>query len=194
MDSGPFSTPQPADRRAASRPEQTYRPKEPQPVAEEPARVAHRPPVVPRGGKEKRSFKRFIMPLVIVILIVLIGVGGWMFWSLSQNKDSAINKDEYQAVILSNGQVYVGKLASYNNTYLKLTDAFIAVSPNSSSQSNTASQKDSASTDSVQLLRVTNTILGPHDAMFVERSQVVLYENLQPNGKAAKLIKQYNGQ
>lgn len=193
MDSGPFSTPQPADRRAASRPEQAYRPKEPQPVAEEPARVAHRPPVVPRGGKEKRSFKRFIMPLVIVILVVIVGIGGWMLWSLSQNKDSAINKNEYQAVFLTNGQVYVGNLAPYNDTYFQVTNVFVAASI--TSKSSTTSQDASANAnDTTQLAKITSGALAPHDAIYVMRNQVLYFENLQPNGKAAQLIKQYKGQ
>ena len=189
MDSGPFSTPQPADRRAVSRPEQAYRPKEPQQPAEEPARVAHRPAPTPRSSKPKRSFKWLIISVVIVVVVVLLAVGGWLLWSRSQNTDSAINQSEYQAVFLTNGQIYVGKLSPYNSTYLKLTGAFIA----SSSQPSTVSKDGSTDNGVIQLKKVTDTILGPHDAIFIERSQVMLYENLQPNGKTTKSIEQYNG-
>lgn len=193
MDSGPFSTPQPADRRVVSRPEQAYRPKEPQQPAEEPVRPAHRPAVTPRGGKQKRSFKRIIIPIAIILVLALAGVGGWLLWSRSQNMDSAINKDEYQAVFLTNGQVYLGKLASYNSTYFQLTDAFIVATPTTAKPATTAADA-SANSNDTQLVKITSGVLAPHDAMFVVRSQVLYYENLQPNGKAAKLIKQYNGQ
>lgn len=194
MDSGPFSTPQPADRRAVNRPEQAYRPKDAQqpPVAEEP-RAAHKSPAPHRGeGKRKRSFKWLIITVIVIVVIAIVGFGGWLLWS-TRNVDGAINKSEYQAVFFTNGQVYLGKLAPYNSAYLKLTDAFIVVAP-TNSQSDTVSQKDSANSNGTQLVKITNGVLAPHDAMFVARSQVLFYENLQPNGKAAKLIKQYNNQ
>jgi hypothetical protein len=118
-----------------------------------------------------------------------------MWASKSHDVDTGINSSEYQAVFTTNGQVYLGKLSSYNGTYLRLTNAFIVVSP-TASQGSTDTKKN-ASTDTLnqsdtQLVKITSGILEPQDEMFVARSQVLFYENLKPDGKAAKLIQQNN--
>jgi hypothetical protein len=113
----------------------------------------------------------------------------------SGNVDSGINSSEYQAVFTTNGQVYLGKLTSYNSTYLRLTNAFIVVSPTTSQDSTDMKKSDASDalnqTDT-QLVKITSGILEPQDEMFVARSQVLFYENLKPDGKAAKLIQQNN--
>ena len=199
MDSGPFSTPQPADRRAASRPEPAYRPKDPQPTAEEPPRAIHRPSSTtpPRGGKKKPSFKWLIKPAIIVVLVALVGLCGWTVWSQSQSSattESAISAKEYQAVFFTNGQVYFGKLHSFNSEYLKLTDIFY-LQTQSADQKSTNPQ-DAASSDqtNVQLIKLGDEIHGPQDEMIISRDQVLFFENLKPNGKVAQSIAKYKTQ
>jgi len=193
MDSGPFSTPQPNERRAVSRPEPSYRPKDPQPAAapEEPRTVRRAP--VSRHDEPKRRLPRFILPVVIIILVIAIAAGGWWFWQRSQNSDSAINHSEYQAVFFTNGQVYFGKLNSFNSEYLKLTDIFY-LQASSSSDSANPQQTTTDSQTNVQLIKLGDEIHGPQDEMVIARDQVLFYENLKPNGKVAQSIAKYNTQ
>jgi len=197
MDSGPFSAPQPSDRRPAARPEQAYRLKEPQPqpVAQAQPHVAHHTSGRRNTTEEKAPKKWWIWLIVAALVLLFAGVGCWMWASKSHDVDTGINSSEYQAVFTTNGQVYLGKLSSYNGTYLRLTNAFIVVSP-TASQGSTDTKKN-ASTDTLnqsdtQLVKITSGILEPQDEMFVARSQVLFYENLKPDGKAAKLIQQNN--
>jgi len=198
MDSGPFSAPQPSGRPAA-RPEQAYRPKEPQaqPVmqAQPQPHVAHHTSGR-RDTSDKKSPKKWLIALIIaVVVIILGGIGCWMWMAKSHNVDTGINSSEYQAVFTTNGQVYLGKLSPYNGTYLRLTNAFIVVSPTTGQSGSDATKTDSTDalnqTDT-QLVKITSGILEPQDEMFVARSQVLFYENLKPDGKAAKLIQQNN--
>jgi len=194
MDSGPFSAPQPSGRPAA-RPEQTYRPKEPQPVMQAQPHVVHQASGH-RDTSDKKSPKKWLIVLIIaVVILILGGLGCWMWTAKSGNVDTGINSSEYQAVFTTNGQVYLGKLSPYNGTYLRLTNAFIVVSPTTGQ--NSSDTKKSDSTDALnktdtQLVKITSGILEPQDEMFVARSQVLFYENLKPDGKAAKLIQQNN--
>lgn len=197
MDSGPFSAPQPSGRPSA-RPEQAYRPKEPQaqPVMQAQPHATHHAPSGRRDTSDKKSPKKWLIALIIaVVVLILGGLGCWMWMAKSGNVDTGINTNEYQAVFTTNGQVYLGKLSSYNSTYLRLTNAFIVVSP-TTGQENSDTKKSNASdalnqTDT-QLVKITSGILEPQDEMFVARSQVLFYENLKPDGKAAKLIQQNN--
>jgi len=196
MDSGPFSAPQPSGRPSA-RPEQAYRPKEPQaqPVMQSQSHVAHHTSGR-RDTSDKKSPKKWLIALIIAVAVLILGgLGCWMWMAKSGNVDSGINSSEYQAVFTTNGQVYLGKLSSYNSTYLRLTNAFIVVSPTTSQDSTDMKKSDASDalnqTDT-QLVKITSGILEPQDEMFVARSQVLFYENLKPDGKAAKLIQQNN--
>lgn len=196
MDSGPFSAPQPSGRPAA-RPEQAYRPKEqqPQPVMQTQPHVAHHTSGR-RDTSDKKSPKKWLIALIIAVVVLLIGgVGCWMWIGKSNDVDTGINTSEYQAVFTTNGQVYLGKLSPYNGTYLRLTNAFIVVSPTTSqsgSDTKKSNSSDALNQTDTQLVKITSGILEPQDEMFVARSQVLFYENLKPDGKAAKLIQQNN--
>ena len=193
MDSGPFSTPQPNERRAVSRPEPSYRPKDPQPAAvpEEPRTVRRAP--APHANKPKGRLARILVPIVIAVVVIAIAACGWWFWQRSQNPDSAINHSEYQAVFFTNGQVYFGKLNSFNGEYLKLTDIFY-LQASSSSDSANPQQTTTDSQTNVQLIKLGDEIHGPQDEMVIARDQVLFYENLKPNGKVAQSIAKYNSQ
>jgi len=197
MDSGPFSAPQPSGR-PATRPEQAYRPKEPQaqPVMQTQPHVTHHTPSGRRDTSDKKSPKKWLIALIVAVAVLILGgLGCWMWMGKSNNVDTGINSSEYQAVFTTNGQVYLGKLSSYNGTYLRLTNAFIVVSPTtgqSSSDTKKSDSTDALNQTDTQLVKITSGILEPQDEMFVARSQVLFYENLKPDGKAAKLIQQNN--
>jgi len=150
-----------------------------------------------RDTSDKKSPKKWLIAVIIAVFVLILGGISYCIWTTkSGNVDTGINSSEYQAVFTTNGQVYLGKLSPYNGTYLRLTNAFIVVSP--TTNQNSSDTKKSDSTDALnktdtQLVKITNGILEPQDEMFVARSQVLFYENLKPDGKAAKLIQQNNG-
>lgn len=197
MDSGPFSTPQPQDRRATTSrpPEPTYR-QDPQPV-EESARTVRRAPVPhrepARHTEPKRGFKKFLLPLIIAIVVIALGLGAWLFFSHQDSSlDSVINKDEYQAVFFTNGQVYFGKLETLNSDYLKMTDIYYLQANGDKSDSSNPQQ--TSDTSGVQLIKLGSEIHGPQDEMAISRDQVLFYENLKPDGKVAQAIEQAKSQ
>lgn len=194
MDSGPFSTPQPQDRRATTSrpPEPVYR-KEPQPI-EEPPRTVRRAPAPQhhepaRHTAPKRGFKKFLLPLIIAIIVIALGVGAWLFFSRSQNNlDSIIDKSGYQAVFFTNGQVYFGKLETLNSDYLKMTDIYYLQA--NSDKSESANPQQTSDSSDVQLIKLGSEIHGPQDEMAISRDQVLFYENLKADGKVAQAIAQ----
>ncbi|HWT40148.1 MAG TPA: hypothetical protein VN081_02650 [Dongiaceae bacterium] len=194
---GPFRVPQPApERRPASRPEPVRRPvEEPrQPINEEPKAMHQSFTSHHRPTKESKSHRRFVLPIVIAVVVLALIVGGLFWWLGGRNNTaSAIDGGKYQAVFFTNGQVYFGKLQSFNDNYMKLTDVFYLQTKNANSSSNNPQQSSGsdASTD-VQLIKLGNEIHGPEDEMVISKDQVLFFENLKSDGKVATSIDQYN--
>ena len=125
MDGGPFRVPRPTARRVASRPEPTHRQQaeEPRSVNETP-KSAHQAATPRHAVREERLVKRFFLPIIVAVILIILGVVGWFAWSKTQTVVTAIDSSKYQAVFFTNGQVYFGKLQSFNNEYMKLTDIY----------------------------------------------------------------------
>jgi hypothetical protein len=191
MDGGPFRVQQPADRRVLTRPEPTRRQtEEPQPVRMEPTPV-HRSAPPQQDVYQKKSFKRFLFPIVAIVIVIL-GVIGWFAWSNMQNAGTAIDTGKYQAVFFTNGQVYFGKLKPFNNEYLQLTDIYYLQTQAAASGDDSKNpQKTSTDQNDVQLIKLGDEIHGPEDKMILSKDQVLFYENLKGDSKVAESIGKY---
>jgi hypothetical protein len=191
MDEGPFRASRPADRRVVSRPEPTQRQQEePQPVRTEPQPV-ERAPLESRTKNKKKSSRRFKLPLVIAIILVL-AIVGWFAWSGMHNKNgtTAIDTSKYQAVFFTNGQVYFGKLSPLNDESMKLTDIYY-LQTKSTSATDSNPQQTSTDQSNVQLIKLGSEIHGPEDEMVISKQQVLFYENIKTDGKVAQSIASY---
>jgi len=194
---GPFRSSRPADRPRATQAQPAYRqPAEassvhPDPTNEEtPASSSGKLSRRHKRRGEPREGRRASWPLVLVILILgllALGLGGYAVWAQQQPAATGIDSSQYQAVFLTGGQTYYGKLTVLNNQALELTDIYYLQSQSSSS----AQQSSSSSSSDVQLIKLGNEIYGPEDMMVINRSQVLYYQNLNPSGKVTKAILSY---
>lgn len=103
--------------------------------------------------------------------------------------DSAVKSKQYQALFLTNGQVYFGKVSQVDKSYVKVTDIYYlqvqqTVQPKDSSAANANNQQ-------VSLAKLGGELHGPEDIMYVSRQQVLFWENLKNDGKVAKAIADY---
>lgn len=188
MDGGQFrSVPRPTDREPVGRSEPPRRqPEEPQPVREEP-KATYRPAPERQVPKEKKSFKRFKLP-IILITIIIVGIGGWFAWSKTQTVATAIDTSKYQAVFFTNGQVYFGKLQAFNSDSMKLTDIYYLQSQAAAQADSKNPQQTSNDSSKVQLVKLGSEIHSPEDMMILSKDQVLFYENLKPDGTVAQSI------
>ena len=169
----------------------------PQPKAEAPEPVVHhrRAPTITEAiheeKKPRRPRNKKRLAIIIIAAVVVIGavVTSYVVLQNQQNATTGINSSEYQAVFFTNGQVYFGKLQSFNSQYLKLTDIFYLQTQSSDSTNPQETSTDTSS--NVQLIKLGNEIHGPEDEMIIARDQVLFYENLKSSGKVATSIAQY---
>lgn len=123
------------------------------------------------------------IPLKWILLAVGVGVilvaGALVCMFSTESFGSKVDKDKYQAVFLSGGQVYFGRLETVGKNHLRLTDVFY-LQANSSDSSKDSENPQSSSTDSnMQLIKLGNEVHGPEDEMIVNREQVIFFENLK---------------
>lgn len=141
--------------------------------------------------KEKKSKKIAWLPYLIGGIVVVLAVAGWFVWSPMQNAISGLDTNKYQAIFLTNGQVYFGKLQP-SGSYLRLTDVFYLQTQNGTDDKKDTKDPQAVSADtSAQLIKLGNEIHGPEDEMIVSRDQVLIIENLKADGKVAKTIAEY---
>jgi hypothetical protein len=126
----------------------------------------------------------FLLALVIIVsaLTVLVYRG-------KTTEAKYINKDQYQAVFLNNGQVvYFGHLKTVNNDFLDLRDIYYL-----QTGGDTAAQ-GTANTSTVSLIKLGTgcELHRPLDQMIFNREQVTFWENISKDSTVVNAIEQLN--
>lgn len=154
------------------------------------------PAVVPHHavGHKKSPVKKIVIALVA--FIVLLAIAGSVYKFVVKKSDTGlvgVNKDQYQALFLTNGQVYFGKLEKADKSTIRITDIYYlqvqqAVQPRNEQEQQQQEQGET------QLVKLGDELHGPQDEMFIDRGQVLFWENLKDNGKVVSAIKEYKQQ
>lgn len=139
-----------------------------------------------RNGNGNRGL---IIAVVVVVVAVLAGLVLFRDRFGAGKKDGSTStgqSSEYQAMFLSNGQVYFGKISKERGEYVKLTDIFyLQVTPVQGSQAEPKQQP------TLQLVKLGNELHGPVDEMHINREHILFYEDLKEDGKVVQAIKEY---
>lgn len=143
-------------------------------------------PAMKLPGGNSTMMRVMAVLFVLACLAVLCWVGAQAYSAARAN--AAVKDKQFQAVFLTNGQVYFGKFTSINNQYVVLTDIYYlqvqqTVQPKSGSSSSNNQQ--------VSLAKLGGELHGPEDQMFINRDQVLFWENLKNSGKVVQAILKY---
>jgi hypothetical protein len=164
------------------------------PVApQQPAHVQHPQPQPTGKAKKKRidwvaRTVRFELFIVIVgSALILLAISLWLATGNYKNAESKqVNDKQYQAVFLTNNQVYFGKITDLNNKFIVLKDVFYIENPNQTQDSTSGSNAN------YTLRKLGSTELhSPEDEMIINREQVTFWENLKDSGQVVTKIKEY---
>lgn len=140
--------------------------------------------------KKRAAFFSFLIILAVLLLLALF-VYGWKTAWLTQPA-----RAQYQAVFLTNGQVYFGQVQDRNAQYLKLTDVYYlqSVQPLQEPQPVTGGTKKTPpppAQPELTLVKLGQELHGPRDYMHINRDQVLFIEDLRDDGKVADAMKRY---
>lgn len=145
------------------------------------------------GAGEKWENVLWVIAILVSVLLILsvfnaLSSGGQRnFGRLSDWADFS----KYQAVFLSNGQVYFGKVTDANQQTLVLEDIYYLRSAGNLQISDTKNSTSTAETDNFSLIKLGKEIHGPEDRMSINLGQVLFVENLQPASKVVEAIRAY---
>jgi len=123
--------------------------------------------------------------LVVLGAIYLAAFGG----KVSPEK-KFVDESKMQAVFLSGGQVYFGKIKALNSSYVGVTDIYY-LRVNQQVQPNQQSTNGASQAQDISLVKLGCELHGPEDQMLINRDQVIFWENLKTDGQVAKAVEAY---
>jgi hypothetical protein len=124
----------------------------------------------------------FVMLLVLIALILVVLVVRTQLFRagistlFAPSAAEAIDRSSYQAVFLTNGATYFGRLQEQGDQWFLLTDVFYL----------TASDESGT-----QLIKRGSEAQGPKEPMIIPRDQILFIENLRDDGDIVTLIKKF---
>lgn len=136
------------------------------------------------GAKAEGSGARKTVAIVLVVFAVLVGGAYWLARNGRLSGGSAVAMTTpYQAVLLSNGSAYFGRLEGFGGAYPVLKEVFYVQSvqdPQTKAVSNI-------------LVKRGKEWHSP-DRMILNANMIVLVEPVNPNSRVAQLISQAKNQ
>lgn len=145
--------------------------------------------------RAKRKLTRVQKILLMVGFITIVLVAGIYVWMQKANSSAAyIQTDKYQALFLTNSQVYFGKLQRLNDGSYRMSDVYYIKSEAPKGDTATPEAADPAAQQASQqptLIKLGDELHGPTDEIIVRDNQVLFWENLKADGKVSKAIAAY---
>ena len=134
-----------------------------------------------------RVFHRDKTETTLVFVLVILIALGLIFWFAYYLASPHL--EGYQAVFLSNNQVYFGKVSYPTHRYVKLTDIYYLQlkQPIQLQGGKESIQKQ----PEWSLVKLGNEPHGPQDEMIINRDHILFIENLKEDSKVVKAIKEY---
>lgn len=112
------------------------------------------------------------------------------------NDTMTIDQGKYQAVFLTNGQVYFGKVGFHDSSYVELSDIYyLQVKPvlqqSEGENNNDNKQQQQEQKTELSLVKLGNELHGPLDRMMINKDQIVFVEDLKDDSKVTDAIVRY---
>lgn len=121
----------------------------------------------------------------VLVVALVLAVGGVVLWQAGILKAGVSGARDYQAIFLTNNQVYFGKVANPNAQYMVLTDIYYLQ----------VTQQLQPPTDrpvqNLQLVKLGNELHGPTDEMRINRDQILFIEDLKDDSNIVKTIRDF---
>ena len=147
----------------------------------------------PTASSNKANLNKTILIAAIIIALTLLVSAILGAWMIGRDRKQSVGyngiaTEQYQAVFLTNGQVYFGKLSDSGPELVKLTNIwYLQVQSGSQTTSAEALKNDQSQ---ISLAKLGNELHGPDDSMSISKDQVLFWENLKNDSKVVKTIKE----
>lgn len=117
----------------------------------------------------------------LVVLILILAAVGWIGWQSNWWRPMA----GWQAVFLSNGQVYFGQVARFTPQTVVLRQIYYLQTSGQLQAGDTPQPTDLA------LVKLGAELHGPTDEMIINRDHILFIETLKEDSRVVKAIEQF---
>jgi hypothetical protein len=153
-----------------------------------------------RSAQQTQRGRRFPLWLVGILVVASLFLAVTMLFGDKVMGNRAVTSD-YQAVFLTNGQVYFGKL-ELNRGWAVMTDIYYLqlaqdLQPASSadpSQAPDSVQQQNNGQQQIQLVKLGSELHGPEDQMYIAKDKILFWENMKNDSRVLQSIKEYQSQ
>ncbi|MEX0934544.1 MAG: hypothetical protein WDZ42_01965 [Candidatus Saccharimonadales bacterium] len=136
----------------------------------------------PMHSKPTLASKLAVITAVFAAIALLGAIMASAFMQRTGLQDY-VKADQYQAVFLSNGQVYFGNITHIDSELVILRDIFYL--------NVDQDLQDIDDETSVSLTKLGSELHGPEDVMFISASDVIFWENIKDDSMVVQAITQY---
>jgi hypothetical protein len=142
-----------------------------------------------KGGK--------MIAKVLFALAILIIAGVAIVWCAKMFTGGAmaeVSGKDWQAVFLTNGQVYFGKVTNVGKKTITLADIYylqVVTKPLQTSAQGSAATATDQTQQELTLIKLGNELHGPTDKMIINGDQVLLTEKLKNDSRVVQAIDKY---
>lgn len=138
-----------------------------------------------RGPRQSNGSFRFVA--IVLVLLIIAALGYLLFmWLGNGNSFGEDDNGGYEAVFLTNGQVYFSKVEDRNKQFITLNDIYYLRVQQNLQPATGAQQQDQPS---ISLVKLGNELHGPEDVMFVNRQHVLFIEPLKTDSNVVQAIR-----
>ena len=152
------------------------------------------PQAAPSAVRKSGSGMKGLVTFILLLVIIGGGVYALANPAMFGNQPLTLNA-EWQAVFLSNGQVYFGKVTSADSQYVRLESIYYLQVVNQPLQRSAEGEVPEGTPQEQEqrltLIKLGNEIHGPFDAMTINRAHVVLIEDLKNDSRVVQAIQDY---
>ena len=141
-----------------------------------------------KGGDTAKLLRAGAVVLLFCITILAVATIGYLAFAKDGSDQSKfVDDSKYQAVFLTNGQVYFGNVTDINDNFVRLNNIYYLT------QNTTTGTNGSATADgNYTLVKLgCQQIHNPTDEMLISQNQVSFWENLEDKGKVVTSIKEF---
>ncbi len=148
--------------------------------------------VIPMQPKQAKSGIPMPVALFLLAVAIVLVLGSAVFQGFLANQH---RRSAYQAVFLTSGQVYFGKLERLTEKEIVLVDVYYLQAADNPQQASGEKQNANSNTNApavpqYSLIKLGDELHGPQDRMYISRSQVLFTEDLKDTSQVVSAIRQ----
>ncbi len=136
------------------------------------------------------SFVKWVIVVVVIALIIVLGLYFISKYSRFNVLGLSGSNNNWQAVFLTNGQVYFGKVVKENSKSVLLRDIYY-LQVTQPLQTSGDQQQQAQVQNELSLVKLGNELHGPKDEMRINGAHVLFVEDLKADSRVVEAITNY---